>query len=418
MRASPAPTGGRRQALRRWLPGARSGPPAALPGGAPALPEGARILLLRPDHLGDLLFLGPALAWLEGQRPDLRPCLLVGPWSRAVAERLPGGARVETLNYPWFDRQPKGRPWRPYLRLLRAASRLRGRFDAALVLRDDDGWSAWLCALAGIPLRAGHAHPDVDPFVTHQLPRAARPRHVAAANLALVSSLLATEPGPFGPAAHPLGFRLEPEDHRRAEALLAGLDQGPETGPGAGPQADAASIPLAVHPGSGSEIKRWRTGAWLQTIEALTAVDQPVVLTGGPDETSLTARLAAMLDRRVLDLAGRTDLATLAAIYARCQVVMGPDSGPLHLAVAMGRPSLHLYGPADAERFGPWGDARRHRVLRSRLPCAPCGRLDWSRPIEHPCLRSIEVAEMVAAGRSLLDASGGDAGFDFGHGER
>jgi heptosyltransferase-2/heptosyltransferase-3 len=93
----------------------------------------------------------------------------------------------------------------------------------------------------------------------------------------------------------------------------------------------------------------------------------------------------------VLDLAGRTSVAQLAALFARCALVLGPDSGPLHLAVAMGRPTVHLYGPADANRFGPWGPPARHRVVASPLACAPCGIFDWPHDALHPCVQGIEL---------------------------
>lgn len=380
----------------------------------PPLPTGARLLLIRPDHLGDLLFLGPALDRLRAARPDLYCTLLVGPWSEAVARRLPGLDRIECLDFPYFDRRPKGPPWRPYLRMVRAAAGLRGRFDAALVLRDDDRWSSALCRLAGIPLRLSHAEPRTRRHATHGLAEARRPAHVAAANLALVELLLEGEAARVGlvaesdprgiptgadppgsaeaePHAWPLSFRLEAADHRAAEALLAELPA-PAHWNGRGP--------IAIHPGSGSAIKRWRPGAWAEAIGALCAPGEPVILTGGPGEAELTAAIARLLDRPVLDLAGRTELGTLAAIQSRCRLILGPDSGPLHLAVAMGRPSLHLYGPAATRRFGPWGDPARHRVLASGLPCAPCGRLDWPDPADHPCLRILAVAEVVAAARS------------------
>ena len=140
MAKSPA-TAGRpplRARLAPWLLGARRQGPLPLVPGWGRLPEGARLLLVRPDHLGDLLFVGPALRLLHQLRPDLRLSLLVGPWARSVAERLPGGATVETFAFPWFDRRPRGRRLAAIMRLWRQGRRLQGRFDAALILRDDD----------------------------------------------------------------------------------------------------------------------------------------------------------------------------------------------------------------------------------------------------------------------------------------
>jgi heptosyltransferase III len=430
----------RRAALRATvlghLPGA--GEPSVLDGRPATLPAHPRVLVVRPDHLGDVLFVGPALAGLRRAWSDAHVTLLVGPWAAPIAERLAGVDRVLTFDFPWFDRRPKGTPWHPYTRLARAVQRIRatGPYDIALVLRDDDYWSAWACAWSGVPVRVGHDHLQVRRLVTHVV-QGATVGHAAAANLALVGAVTGTphvtDPraasGPaYDPTSAPLLFQLGDADHRSADALLGDLGAtGGSTGgdghrsgtdgrrsgaggSGAGPDRRGTGAPghgtgpIAVHPGSGAVVKRWRTDAWVETVHAITAPGETIVLTGSDAERDLTADLAARLDRPVLDLAGRTDLGTLAAVFARCRLVMGPDSGPLHLAVAVGTPTVHLYGPADPVRFGPWGPPDRHRVVLSTLPCAPCGRLDWTSIEEHPCIRDLAVPDVVAAARAVLEA--------------
>jgi len=103
--------------------------------------------------------------------------------------------------------------------------------------------------------------------------------------------------------------------------------------------------------------------------------------------------------------AGQTTLGEMAALMAHADLVIGVDSGPMHLAVAQRVPTIHLYGPVDHRTFGPWGDLRRHRVVISDLDCIPCNRLDYT-PEElekHPCLRLITVEEVLDAACSLLD---------------
>jgi ADP-heptose:LPS heptosyltransferase len=100
-------------------------------------------------------------------------------------------------------------------------------------------------------------------------------------------------------------------------------------------------------------------------------------------------------------LAGETTLDQLAAVFRGCRLVLGLDSGPLHLAVAMGTPTVHLYGPVDVVTFGPWGAAERHRALTSDWPCIPCNRLDYADDSvpHHPCVREIGVEKVLAAAR-------------------
>jgi len=99
----------------------------------------------------------------------------------------------------------------------------------------------------------------------------------------------------------------------------------------------------------------------------------------------------------------------LAALLQRARLVLGVDSGPPHLAVAQGTPTLHIFGPTDPRIFGPWGPAKQHVVVASTHRCPtcpriPCGRLDF-RPEElatHPCVRLISEQEVETAIAALL----------------
>jgi ADP-heptose:LPS heptosyltransferase len=129
-----------------------------------------------------------------------------------------------------------------------------------------------------------------------------------------------------------------------------------------------------------------------------------IILTGGPDEATLTADIAARLAAPHLNLAGQTSFGQLAAVYERCDVVLGSDSGPLHLAVAAGAKTVHLYGPVPAAKFGPWGDPRRNVVLQSPFLCAPCDRLAWpatALPL-HPCMAAIRPQQVIDAALRLV----------------
>jgi heptosyltransferase-2/heptosyltransferase-3 len=129
-----------------------------------------------------------------------------------------------------------------------------------------------------------------------------------------------------------------------------------------------------------------------------------VVLTGGPEEEALVAAVAACMPEAPLALAGRTSVGQLAALLRRADLVLGVDSGPLHLAAAQGAPTIHLYGPGDAGRFGPWGDPHRHVVVREELWCSPCGVFSaCPRGLELPeCMDRIAVARVIAAARRRL----------------
>ncbi|RMF32273.1 MAG: glycosyltransferase family 9 protein [Chloroflexi bacterium] len=340
------------------------------------------ILVIRPDHLGDLLFTTPALSHLRQRHPEARITALVGPWGEPVLANHPDLDAVWTLPFPGFTRRPKPSPWQPYRLLIQAARRLRRhRFGMALVLRFDHWWGALLAYLAGIPHRIGYAVPEVAPFLTQALPY--RPgRHEVLQNLTLVGA-----EGEGGWERWPLRFPVRAEDGAWAEARFGG------------------ERPIAIHPGAGAPVKRWRVEGWAQVADGLARLTgAPMVLTGTAGERSLCEAVAAQTRSRPVVLAGETTLGQLAALFARCRLVLGPDSGPLHLAVAVGTPTLHLYGPVDVATFGPWGPPDRHRVLVSAWPCVPCNRLDYppERVDHHPCLREIRPEAVLAAARDLL----------------
>jgi heptosyltransferase-2/heptosyltransferase-3 len=93
----------------------------------------------------------------------------------------------------------------------------------------------------------------------------------------------------------------------------------------------------------------------------------------------------------------------LAALFKRARVVMGPDSGPLHLAAAVGTPTVALFGPADPVEFAQWGAPAKHIILTSDIGCRPCRVLDWNGddPINHPCIRDITLARVLESARRV-----------------
>jgi lipopolysaccharide heptosyltransferase II len=347
------------------------------------------ILLIRPDHLGDMLFLTPALYALRRALPEARITLLAGPWGAEAVRHNPDLDAVETCAFPGFERRPKESSLAPYRLLATTARRLRaGGYDTAAVLRFDHWWGAWLAAAADIPRRIGYDLPEVRPFLTEALPY--RPgRHEVMQNATLLAALA---PGIDG-APGPMQYSIAAADQAWAADWLAARGIGPE------------QRLIAIHPGAGAAVKQWPIAAWAEVAARLSErAGVRIVLTGGPSERELTATLASALARPPFDAAGATTLGQLAALYTRCALVLGSDSGPLHLAVAVAAPTLHLYGPVPPAKFGPWGDPVRHVVLAANWSCAPCDRLDW--PAEslsqHACMRSITPDDVIHAAQTLL----------------
>jgi ADP-heptose:LPS heptosyltransferase len=368
-------------------------------------PEAPHILLVRPDHLGDILLVTPVLDALKAQIPHAQITMMVGPWSSEIVARHPAVDRVITCPFPGFQRAPQ-KPLAPYILLFQVARQLvRHHYDLAINLRPDFWWGAALLYLARVPRRIGYALAPGKPFLTHSIPFQS-PEHATVSNLRLASAALKLLgdhplPEPYTPTAYPL--RFEPESEERTWVTERLRKEGIDT-----------QTPIVViHPGSGAPVKLWRTRAWSHVADTLkrtltTAAPARIILTGSKGEQPLLEEIAQGIETPPLLITDAT-VGQLAALLGRAMLVLGVDSGPLHLAVAQGTPTVAIFGPTDVRIFGPWGEARRHLVVASRLrcpgcPCIPCGRLDFS-PAElsaHPCVRLVPEQTVLAA----IDALG------------
>ncbi len=357
-----------------------------------SLPERPRILLIRPDHIGDLLFVTPALRMLRQSIPDAHLTCMVGPWGKAVLENNPHVDEFMECEFPGFSRKPKGAAWTPYRALHAWAARLGSQqYDLAIVLRFDHWWGALLAYLARIPRRVGYDMPEVRPFLTQAVPYVSL-RHEVLQNCTLVGHAL-RQTADFDLA---LQYVVSKQDEEHITEFL-------------GASGVTAGRPLvAIHPGAGAEVKLWRPQGWAEVADQLVARwNAQIVLTGGRDELDLAWSVYAHMRSEPLVAAGQTSLGQLAALFQRCQLVMGPDCGPLHLAVAVGTPTLHLYGPVDPLKFGPWGPPGQHVVLTSGRACIPCNRLDYTGEelAEHACVLEIPVQSVAGAAHRLLETN-------------
>lgn len=347
-----------------------------------------RIVIIRPDHLGDVLLSRPAIEGVRvgtGNSADVT--VVVGPWA---VESLQGlDVRVATFPVPGFTRAPN--PASPYTALLAMATRLRSEdYDAALILRPDHWWGALAAALAGIPLRVGHETPETSPFLTHRLTGGRS--HAATDALSAAGELLAAL-GRERPAGLPR-VRLDPS---AAASLKAGAWVAEHVPTGA---------PLvAIHPGAGAAVKQWAPPRWATIVDEL-PTGAVAVLTGGPQDDDLIAAICQRATRPVTAV-HNLDWDGLAALYGRADLVLGMDSGPLHLAAAVGTDTVRVYGPTDPAIYGP-ASGGSDAVVRGNLPCAPCGNLvapPCGHLLDPPCLAAASVSEVVVAALSRLHTS-------------
>ena len=413
---------------------ARLGPGPRPPPG-PIAATTPRVLLIRPDHLGDVLCTSPAVQWIHSVCPWATITYMAGPWSAEVAARLPGVLRVWSYPFPGFARSgPPGPLARiiPYVRLWWLARRVRAaRFDLAVNLRPDFWWGAALMYLARIPRRLGYLTPGTAPFLTDGLPPPASltasseqsdsgqdgaelvlHRHVVEHNLDLAEITLAELGHGYLDRQSP-PVTLEPTAEDRAEAFrIWALHRLDFPRPGA-----EWIIPpvIAVAPGAGSPAKVWAPERWALVIDHLAGrYGVRCLVTGTAAEKHLAERLVAALSTPAAVVAGETSVGVLATFLQQCRLAIGPDNGMLHLAAAMGVPTVRLFGPADPVLFGPYGpaaDRRAHAVVQTPRACAACGYLDLLPPQQamYPCMADITAEEVIAAALRVWAATEGDA---------
>lgn len=368
-------------------------------------PAAPRILLIRPDHLGDVVLTTPVLDALKTQLPQAHITMMVGPWSSEVVARHPAIDHLLICPLPGLQRAPQ-KPLTPYIVLFRLARQLRrDHYDLAINLRPDYWWGAALLYLAHIPRRVGYAIEPNTPFLNHAV-RFHAPELATVSNLRLASVELQTLghtplAEPYTPTQYPLVFTPTQEEYADVQQRLnrEGITE---------------DVPIVViHPGTGAEVKLWRNEAWAHCANALptllTSLAQVrIILTGTKNERPLLEEIARSMTMPPVLLTDTT-VGQLAALLGQARLVLGVDNGPLHLAVAQGTPTVQIFGPTDPRVFGPWGNPEQHIVIASTYRCPtcpaiPCGRLDF-RPDElaaHPCVRLITEQEVEAAIVTLI----------------
>jgi ADP-heptose:LPS heptosyltransferase len=335
------------------------------------------VLAVRQDSLGDVIVTGPALRALATAPGPLT--LLCGPRGEAAARLLPGVDDVLVQVAPWIDPEPPPVDASACAELIEAIVERR---PAEAVIFTSFHQSplpaALLLRLAGVP-RIGAISVDYPGSLLDLRHRVPDEIHEVDRALSL---------------AEAAGHRLAAGDDARLRIEL------PSPPP---PLPDGPFV--VVHPGASVPARAWEPQAWAELVGLLVERGHRVVVTGSAAEAELTLRIAGG-HPGVLDLGGCCDLAELAAVLARAEAVAVANTGPAHLAAAVGTPVASLFAPTVPWiRWRPWGVP--HELLMREVPCAGCRARRCPVP-GHPCLAGVSPAEaadtverLVLVGRAL-----------------
>jgi ADP-heptose:LPS heptosyltransferase len=376
--------------------------PLRLFGRAPALdaapldPAAVReVLVLRLDRIGDLLMSLPALADLRRAYPHARIRLAVGRWSEEIARRAPVD-EVLVWSAPWVGRAREGAESRRAL-WRKAIALRRPRLDLAIDLQGDVR-AAWLMALTRARERVGYANTGGARLLTRVVPLDETVSWVEQNRRAVAAAA--------GPAAREGAARVDlltQADRTRAREILRAH------------RLEGRRPLVGLHPSGGRPIKQWGLGRWREVAARLQReFGAAIVLTGTAADRTLAEEVARGLDGDVRDLAGQLALAETLAVIGAFDLFLSADTGPMHMAAAVGTPSVSVFGPSDAGRYfsgGTGAAGTRHVVVQPDLWCAPCNLI--RRPpreclgSEGPeCLRLVTTAEVHAAAARLLVEGG------------
>jgi ADP-heptose:LPS heptosyltransferase len=330
------------------------------------------VLVARQDSMGDVLLAGPAVRAVAAGAG--RVTLLCGPRGQGAAELLPGVDEVVVAHAGWIDAGPRAVTRGAVNELVDRLVDLE--VDQAVVLTSFHQSPlplALVLRMAGVPTIAAVSE-DYPGSLLDVRHRVDEDIHEVERGLSLVATL---------------GYRLAEGDDGGLRVRLGRRGAAPEP---EGPY-------VVVHPGASVPARAWAPERHRELVDALVAGGRRVVVTGDGSERALTAMVAgqkrAPVDR-VVDLGGRVGLAGLAEVLAAADVVVVGNTGPAHLAAAVGTPVVSLFSPVvPAVRWRPWGVP--HELLGDQEAACAGSRARVCPVAGHPCLDGISVAEVVAA---------------------
>ena len=341
------------------------------------LGECTRALVLKLRHHGDVLLAAPVLSVLKAHAPRMEVDALVYDDTAPMLEGHPALAQLHCIGRGWrsvgfLSRLGKERS------LLRA---LRARRYDLLVHLTEHPRGAWLRRVLGVRY-------SVAPIVrqrgawwrksfSHLYPMTGN-RHQVELNL---------------DALRRIG--VQPGLQERKVHFVPGA--------AAERKVDSLRLPEAfvhMHPASRWQFKCWPAERNAELADRLAAEGHRVVLTSAPEETGFIGEIAGRMKSEPLNLAGKLSLKELGALTRRAKLFIGVDSMPMHLASAMGTPTVVLFGPSGENEWGPWGVERR--IITSTHSCRPCGLDGCGGGKVSECLTLLPVEAVHAAARELL----------------
>jgi len=353
-------------------------------------PGPVNILIVKTSAIGDVIHTLPALNALRRKYPEARIDWLV---EEAAADLVVGHKALDAVlvsrRKAWVRDLKQGRvqaAWRGFVDFVK---RLRAtEYD---LLIDFQGLlkSGIFVGLARAKRKVGfgkgmeHAECSYI-FLNEPVPPVNMDQHAAIRELLLLKAI--------GIESEEVVFDLPVGEEQRGKIRQLLEDEG----------VDPVKPLLAINPMTTWETKHWRIERFARVADQLIDKGVAVVFSGGSQDVLDIEKIRAVMKGKAVNLAGRTSLKELAALYERVELLITTDTGPMHLAAAAGTPVVALFGPTAPWRTGPFGSG--HKILRAELACSPCLKKHCDR--EHQCMAQITVDQVVQAALAVLKGRG------------
>ena len=335
-----------------------------------------RLLLIKPSSLGDIVHAMPTLASLRDRFPQAEVTWLVKRQWAPLVEVIGGVDHVCTVGTGLSG-------WLGRISELRAA-----RFDLVVDLQGlfRSGAMAWL---SGCGRRIGFANArEGSPlFYTQRVEVPDGPMHAVDRYLLVAEAL-----GAERPTQPRFEFVDRPQDRQAVERILtrSGVP---------------ASLPwIAINASARWETKRWPPQYFAEAADRLSREHTcPIVFIGGATERPETQAVMALMRTKAIDLTGQTPVGLLPCLLRQAAVLVTNDSGPMHIAAAVGTAVVALFGPTDPRKTGPYGQG--HVVLSHAVECSPCFRRDCTRAVKLECLLEVKPDQVLQEVQQQLNRS-------------
>lgn len=340
-----------------------------------------KILVRATNWVGDAVMAVPALEAIRRAQQGAEITILARPWVTDLYRGQTFADRIIEFDTTGSDRGP--------LALERVARALRReKFDRALLLQNAFQ-AAWLAWRARISERIGYARDARSWLLTRAIrvpKRGEIPAHEAYYYLELLRRAGWID---RLPVLEPIRLHVDPAAVERANSRL--LDAG----------APAGAIRIAIAPGAAfGSAKCWDPGRYAALADRLIAdFGAIVILFGTASEREVTERIAALMRFQPVNLAGKTPVGELPALFAACNLFVGNDSGAMHVAAAVGLPVVAIFGPTDPEGTAPV--TPQLTLVQQHVSCSPCFLRHC--PVDHRCMTRVTVDAVYAAARAWME---------------